>query len=79
MRRGTNPELTFELPEAITVAVLYITFKQGDRIFPKGKLFTCVPVWRTALMRSSASVSPLMAAILKLSMRNGSKTWMPCW
>ena len=29
MRRGTNPELTFELPEAITVAVLYITFKQG--------------------------------------------------
>lgn len=32
MRRGTNPELLFELPEAITIAVLYITFKQGDHI-----------------------------------------------
>lgn len=29
MRRGTNPVLTFELPEAITVSALYITFQQN--------------------------------------------------
>lgn len=29
MRRGTNPVLTFELPEAITISALYITFQQN--------------------------------------------------
>lgn len=31
MRRGTNPVLTFELPEAITIAALYITFQQNSK------------------------------------------------
>ncbi len=30
MRRGTNPVLTFELPEAIDISVLFITFQQND-------------------------------------------------
>lgn len=30
MRRGTTPMLTFQLPEAINIVVLFITFKQGD-------------------------------------------------
>ena len=29
MRRGTNPVLTVELPEAITISALYITFQQN--------------------------------------------------
>ena len=29
MRRGTNPVLTFELPESITISALYITFQQN--------------------------------------------------
>lgn len=29
MRRGTNPVLTFELPETITISALYITFQQN--------------------------------------------------
>lgn len=29
MRRGTNPVLTFELPEAITISALCITFQQN--------------------------------------------------
>ena len=29
MRRSTNPVLTFELPEAITISALYITFQQN--------------------------------------------------
>lgn len=29
MRRGTNPLLTFELPEPITISALYITFQQN--------------------------------------------------
>lgn len=29
MRRGTNPLLTFELPESITISALYITFQQN--------------------------------------------------
>ena len=31
MRRGTNPLLTFELPEAITISALFITFQQNER------------------------------------------------
>jgi len=31
MRRGTNPVLTFTLPEAITISALYITFQQGGQ------------------------------------------------
>lgn len=31
MRRGTNPVLTFELPEAITISALYITFQQDRK------------------------------------------------
>ncbi len=31
MRRGTNPVLTFELPEAITIAALFITFQQDGK------------------------------------------------
>ena len=31
MRRGTNPVLTFELPEAITISALYITFQQNGQ------------------------------------------------
>lgn len=32
MRRGTTPQLTFTLPEAISITALYITFKQGDTV-----------------------------------------------
>lgn len=31
MRRGTNPLLTFELPEPITISALFITFRQDER------------------------------------------------
>ena len=34
MRRGTNPVLTFELPEAITISALYITFQQNRQTVP---------------------------------------------
>lgn len=30
MRRGTNPLLTFELPEPITLSALFITFQQRE-------------------------------------------------
>lgn len=36
MRRGTNPVLTFTLPEPVTIAVLFITFQQdGQTILEK--------------------------------------------
>lgn len=36
MRRGTTQELTFELPEEISVAALYITFTQkGETVLEK--------------------------------------------
>lgn len=31
MRRGTNPLLTFELPEPITISALFVTFQQCRR------------------------------------------------
>lgn len=37
MRRGTTPVLTFELPEAITISALYITFQQNRQtVLEKG-------------------------------------------
>lgn len=37
MRRGTNPLLTFELPEPITISALFITFQQnGCTVLEKG-------------------------------------------
>ena len=32
MRRGTNPVLTFELPEAITISALYTTATRTHRM-----------------------------------------------
>lgn len=32
MRRGTTQQLTFTLPEEISIDVLYITFRQGNKI-----------------------------------------------
>lgn len=32
MKRGTTQKLTFTMPEEISIGVLYITFKQGNKI-----------------------------------------------
>ena len=46
MRRGTNPVLTFELPEAITISALYITFQQNRQTVLEKD---CGTIWTTPL------------------------------
>lgn len=46
-----------------------------SQTFPKARLSTCAPVWRTVPLTSWSGALPPMTVILRRSMRNGSKTW----